>query len=94
MKAQTAVMGEFQFAEPSFRTNSRIVAIKSADDGIRFALEYQHDGEPGIWLSEPSFPWHEKNFDAIICATASFHDNIQKIIRYREKKAQEEQQDV
>ena len=86
-------MGEFMLAEPSFRTSSRIIAIKSVDGAVRFALEYSHDGEPGVWLSEPSFPWHDKNFDAIICAAASFHEKIQAVINYREKKAKEEKEE-
>ena len=94
MNYKLAVMGEFQLAEPAFRTSSRIVAIQDGEGGVRFALEYQHDGEPGAWLTEQSFPWHEKNFDAIICAAASFHEKIAKVIKFREKKAREEQQDV
>jgi hypothetical protein len=88
------VIGEFQFVEPAFRTNSRIVAVKDDDGYVQFGLEYQSDDEPGVWLPEVSFSWHALNFDAIICAAAEFNDEIQKIIRYREKQAREEQQDV
>jgi hypothetical protein len=89
MSQAKAVMGEFQFTEPAFRTNSRIVALKD-EDGIYFALEYQSGDEPGVWLPELSFPWHEKNLDAVICAAAAFHDKIDAVIKYREKKARVE----
>lgn len=83
------VIGEFQLADPSFRTASRIVALKHEDGSVEFVLEYQHDGEPGVWLPEEAFPWHHKNFDAIICSAYAFRENIGRVVRYREKKAKE-----
>lgn len=89
MSQKKLVMGEFQLADPSFRTASRIVANRNEDGSVEFALEYQHDGEPGVWLPEEQFPWHQKNFDAIICSAFAFREMIGKVIRYREKKAKE-----
>ena len=94
MNKAKVVMGEFMLAEPAFRTNSRMIAIKDDGGQVRFALEYQHDGEPGAWLPELSFPWHADNFDSVICAAAEFHEKIMGVINYREQKAREELEDV
>jgi hypothetical protein len=85
-KKITVVMGEFTFAEPSFRTASRIVAIKEWDGYVHFSLEQQSKDEPGVWMEDPSFPWHRANFDSLVCACAQFHDKIQNVVtRYKQK---------
>ena len=65
-------VGEVELAEPSFRKKARIIAY--CDGDVHFALQYQHDGEPGVWISDPSFPWHGRNFDSIIRAAARYHE--------------------
>jgi hypothetical protein len=75
-------IGELTFAEPAFRQNSRIVARIDDRTGIAtFALQYQHDGEPGRWLADPSFPWHRRNFDSLIRAAARYHGAIEDVLR-------------
>lgn len=74
-------IGEFMMTEPSFRKKTRLVAIVGANHHVYFALEYMHDGEPGAWLSDPSFPWHRSNFDAVIRAAARYHERIEEILR-------------
>jgi hypothetical protein len=76
-------IGELKLAEPSFRTKARIVAHTNHRK-VTFALQYQHDGEPGVWLADPSFPWHGRNFDSIIRAAAGYHQRIKDVIRKEE----------
>lgn len=73
-------IGELKFAEPAFRQKARIVAILERNQ-TRFALQYQHDGEPGHWLPDPSFPWHGRNFDSIIRAAAQYHEKIKEVLK-------------
>jgi hypothetical protein len=74
-------IGELDFAEPAFRKKARIVArIDDRDMSVRFALQYQDDGEPGAWLADPSFPWHGRNFDSIIRAAARYHTRIDNVL--------------
>ena len=47
-----------------------------------FALEMQHEGEPGVWVEEFTLPWHGKNLDSLIKVTAEFQDNIRKVLAY------------
>ena len=75
-------IGEFQFAEPAFRKKVRIIAEhKDHPPHVRFALQYQHEGEPGVWISDPSFPWHGRNFDSIIRAAARYHEAIENVLK-------------
>lgn len=75
-------IGEFTFAEPAFRKRARLVAkIDDRDESVRFALQYQHDGEPGAWLPDPSLPWHQRNFDSIIRAAAQYHEAIERVLK-------------
>jgi hypothetical protein len=75
-------IGELTFAEPAFRQHSRIVArIDDRTGKAVFALQYQHDGEPGTWLSDPSFPWHRRNFDSLIRAAAQYHSQIEDVLK-------------
>lgn len=75
-------IGQFELAEPSFRKKARIVAkAENHPPKVKFALQYQHDGEPGVWLADPSFPWHGRNFDSIIRAAARYHEQIEDILR-------------
>jgi hypothetical protein len=76
-------IGELKLAEPSFRTKARLVAICGSH--VRFALQYQHDGERGVWLADPSFPWHGANFDSIIRAAAQYHERIEEILKRKGK---------
>lgn len=73
-------VGELELAEPSFRRRARIVALNGGDT-VEFSLQYQHDGEPGAWLPDPSFPWHGRNFDSIIRAAARYHERIEQILK-------------
>jgi hypothetical protein len=75
-------IGELTFAEPSFRQHSRIIARIDDRTGVAmFALQYQHDGEPGVWLPDPSFPWHKRNFDSLIRAAAKYHEAIEGVLK-------------
>jgi hypothetical protein len=75
-------IGELTFAEPAFRQHSRIVArIDDRTGVVMFALQYQHDGEPGRWLADPSFPWHRRNFDSLIRAAAKYHSEIENVLK-------------
>lgn len=73
-------VGELKFAEPAFRQKARIVAILERNE-TRFALQYQHEGEPGHWLPDPSFPWHGANLSTLVIASARFHEKILKLCR-------------
>jgi hypothetical protein len=79
------VIGKFTLAEPSFRTASRIVAIKEEEGKITFALQFQHESEPNTWITEEWFPWHASNFNSIIRAGAKFHHLIERIIQLEAK---------
>jgi hypothetical protein len=72
-------VGEFELAEPSFRKRVRLIAVSDYNK-VCFALQYQHDGEPGTWLPDPSFPWHGRNFDSIIRAAVRYHERIEHIL--------------
>ena len=72
-------IGEFNFAEPAFRTKSRLVAVSG--NHVRFALQYQSEDEPGAWLPELSFTWHGRNLDSLIRAAARYHERIENILR-------------
>jgi hypothetical protein len=72
-------IGEVYLAAPSFRRRTRLVAF-CKDDHVRFGLQYQHEGEPGRWLDENSFPWHSLNFDSIIRAAVLYHERIRKVL--------------
>lgn len=74
-----AVIGEIEL-EPSFRTATRIVAFKE-EGKVTFALQFQHEPEPGVWITEEWFPWHAKNFNAIIRGAAKYHHLIDRIIQ-------------
>ena len=78
-------IGELELAEPAFRKRARIVATQYSYEEhpshVRFVLQYQHDGEPGVWISDPSFPWHGRNFDSIIRAAAQYHERIEKVLK-------------
>ena len=75
-------VGELELAEPAFRKRARIIAThEDHSPHVRFALQYQHDGEPGVWISDPSFPWHGRNFDSIIRAAARYHERIEKVLK-------------
>ena len=73
-------IGELELAEPAFRKKARLVAL-SGNSHVQFALQYQHDGEPGVWIADPSFPWHGRNFDSIIRAAARYHERIEKVLK-------------
>lgn len=60
------VICELVLPEPAFRTRSRIIE----NDGGTFAMQYQHDGEPGRWIDEEAFPWSVQNQAAAIKAAA------------------------
>jgi hypothetical protein len=74
-------IGELELAEPSFRKKARIIANSGDNHRVQFALQYQHNGEPGVWISDPSFPWHGRNFDSIIRAAARYHERIEKVLK-------------
>jgi hypothetical protein len=80
---------ELTLAVPSYRTRSRLVAkltpaFWSGDNSekhcVQFALEYQHQGEPGHWVGDSSFPWHQANLDAIIKAVVRHHHKIEALL--------------
>ena len=77
-------VGEFQLAEPAFRTASRLVAITNHHH-VRFALQYQSKDEPSAWLPELSFPWHEANLSSLIIAAARYHERIERVLRKEER---------
>lgn len=75
-------IGELTFSEPAFRQHSRIIArVDDRTGKAAFALQYQHDGEPGVWLPDPSFPWHRRNFDSLIRAAAQYHEAIDDVLK-------------
>ena len=78
-EAEVIEIGEVHLAMPSFRRRTRLVAF-CKDDYVRFGLQYQHDGEPGKWLDEVSFPWHAVNFDSIIRAAVLYHDKLRRVL--------------
>jgi hypothetical protein len=80
------LIAELKLADPGFRTASRIVAYQE-EQGIRFALQYQHDGEPGAWIEEGWFPWHGQNFDAIVRAVVASYERFRRIIQYEKRYA-------
>jgi hypothetical protein len=73
-------IGEFKFAEPAFRTKSRLVAI-TGNAHVCFALQYQSEDEPGVWLPELSFPWHDTNLSNLVIACARYHQRIKDILK-------------
>jgi hypothetical protein len=85
MNKKMAIVGRFTMAEPSFRTASRIVAFKTNSKEITLALQFQHEGEPGAWITEEWFPWHASNFNSIIRTGARFHHLIERIIEQETK---------
>jgi hypothetical protein len=80
---------EINLAVPSFRTRTRLVAKLtpafwggSSEDKhkVNFELQYQHKGEPGHWLPDPSFPWHTQNLDSIIKAIIRNRTKIEALL--------------
>lgn len=81
--AKVIEIAELQLASRSFRQRARLVAF-CRDDYVRFGLQYQHAGEPGAWLDDTSFPWHQSNLDSIIRAAVLHHDKIRNLLLKQE----------
>ena len=78
-EAEVIEIGEVHLAMPSFRRRTRLVAF-CKNDHVRFGLQYMHEGEPGVWIDEASFPWHGVNFDSIIRAAVLYHERIRSVL--------------
>jgi hypothetical protein len=78
-KPEVVEIAELKLPAPSFRQRTRLVA-HCQDEHVRFGLQYQHAGEPGAWIDDQSFPWHQRNLDSIIRTVVLHHDKIRNML--------------
>ncbi len=80
MKIETIEIGAVNLTAASFRQRTRMVAYRDGKK-VHFGLQYQHAGEPGVWLTDQSLPWNKQNLDTIIRAAAGYHDKIEELTK-------------